>query len=96
MLTFFEALKRVVLDDELCGVIYVSQWLLKNKHLRLICRCHFFAGVAYLCLFLHYAITQWKNTLSLDFLVAVLCLEVIVTSSVACPLMNDYFIGNFI
>lgn len=65
-----------LLGDELHGIIYLPQLMYKKKYLRLICFCYPFVGIGYLCLLLRYAVAKWEDMVSLDILIAALCVEV--------------------
>lgn len=66
----------IILEDDLYGLIYIAQWVYKNKLLHLTCYCFPFVCIGFFCVFLRYAITQWKNVISLDILTAVIFIEV--------------------
>lgn len=66
----------LILDDDLYGIYYLPQWLHKSKYLLVLCFCYPCAIAVYFCMFLHYAITQWRKLGSIDILIAAGCLEV--------------------
>lgn len=77
MFLAFSNLKSVILEDELNGIVFLSQWLYKSKYVRLLCYCYCCVCIGYFCLFLNYASKEWEHLVSVDIVVAALAIEVI-------------------